>query len=241
MGVVASIIFSCCDEAASQVGLEAMKMGLVGKRMKAKTNPTTEPEVYVTIVEISKKGEGMIRFSPAKFTLRDLVIKTDVELIGSKSELAAKAAMKGADVAMGKMALDTDKKGKVLSSLEKATSAAVSAKDKMKGSLGIGPKPDDEPRKHHIKVEVTVDMTKEMGSEEVLVNIKDFHTDMFLLEKAMSSEKLRKHMENTMSEKATEVATNMARQKTKQATDAVHRVQEKATDAAAKIMPGSAK
>lgn len=238
MGAVVSALTSCCDQATSKVGFEVMKRGLEGKRMKAKTNPQTEPEVYVTIVEVSPKADGMIQFSPAKFTMRDLIIKTEVEIIGSKSELAAKAAMKGADVAMGKMAVGEGKKDKVLGSISKAAGAAISAKDKVKESMGLS---SDQEAVQHVKVEVTVDMTKEIGSEDVAVSIKDFHTDMFLLEKVMAVDKLRKHMEATMSQKASEVATKITRQKTQQAAEAVGRMQEKAQDAVSHIVPGSAK
>mmetsp|Transcript_79406 Transcript_79406/g.233309 ORF Transcript_79406/g.233309 Transcript_79406/m.233309 type:complete len:239 (+) Transcript_79406:55-771(+) len=238
MGALTSILLSCCDEATTQVGLESLKRGLEGKRIKAKTNPQTEPEVYVTIVEVSKKDAAVIKFSPAKFTLRDLVFKTEVEIIGSKSELAAKAAMKGADVAMGKMAVSGDKKGKVIGGISKAAGAALSAKDAVKSSLGMG---DSSGETQRVKVDITVDMTKEMGVQEVEVAIKDFHTDMVLLEKVMGSEKLRKHMENAMSQKASEVATKMAAQKTQQATEAVSRIQGQAVDAVSKIVPGSAK
>merc|ERR1712190_392279 len=90
----------------------------------------------------------------------------------------------------------------------KVASAMDSATQKIKEKVGGV----ESKESRTIMINVTVDMVKELGSDLVQVKIKDFQTDKKIIEKVMSNDHMRKHMEEAMSKKASEAATNMLRQ-----------------------------
>eukprot|EP00913_Durusdinium_trenchii_P010392 g9743.t1 len=65
-----------------------------------------------------------------------------------------------------------------------------------------------------IKVDVTVDLVKELNVEEVSVQVKDFHTDVKVAETVMKLKAIRDFVERAISAKASEIATRMARDRT---------------------------
>merc|ERR1711924_136397 len=68
-------------------------------------------------------------------------------------------------------------------------------------------------RKETFKVDVTVDLTKEFGVEEVSVTVKDVNTDHYT-GKVLQADFIRRLMEQAISKKASEIATRMAKNKT---------------------------
>mmetsp|Transcript_86267 Transcript_86267/g.222186 ORF Transcript_86267/g.222186 Transcript_86267/m.222186 type:complete len:225 (-) Transcript_86267:130-804(-) len=209
MGQVLPYFVCCCEADATRIGLDELRKRLVGQRKKVQTNPQTEPEVFVTIqeVKVTNENEGHIKFSPKKFTLRDLNLIAEVEVLGTATELAALAAAKGAAGVMEKMRVSHATTSKVLSSMGAVSSKANRAKESLKNSVGLQSK---ESRRVHI--DVVVDLVKELGVDEVGVTIKQFHTDIKVIEKVMTSDRVRRIMEETLSAKASEAATRRAQE-----------------------------
>ena len=57
------------------------------------------------------------------------------------------------------------------------------------------------------EVDVEVDMTKEGGEEEVAVLLKELHFSVTAIEKVLNIARVRKYVEKTISQKATEAVT----------------------------------
>merc|ERR1712187_608156 len=89
---------------------------------------------------------------------------------------------------------------------------ALSAKDAAKDKLGL-----QTCDTRTIKVDVTIDLIKEFGAEEVKVVVKDVQTDIGPATKVMSSERIRTFVEKAISEKASEIATRKAKAKSDEA------------------------
>ena len=64
-----------------------------------------------------------------------------------------------------------------------------------------------------VKIAVTVDVVKELSQEEVKVTTRDFQTSVATLEKLKSIEKARKMLEDAISKKVSEKATELAGKK----------------------------
>jgi len=197
-----------CEADATTFGLDELKRRLEGQRIKAKTNPNTEPEFYLHFVRVDKKDGGSIRFTPQKFMLRELVFLVEVEIHGTKGQLLQKAATKGADIALEKAGVGGDRRSGMTEHLAKASAKISSASSKIKEKVGITPKDV-----HTVTVDLTLDLTKEFECEEVGVEITDLQVDHKLLQRFLSIEALRRHIQRMVSQKLSEVATKMGRRK----------------------------
>lgn len=182
-----------CELDATRYGLDVFKQ-LEGHTKKVQPDPRCDPETYVTVLEISKRDSGSIRFSPVAFTLRDIVIRLSIEVIATKVDLVGAAAAHGFRAVAGKLGASEEKQTKVKSSIMRAAhrmSKASAAKSRT------------------VQVEVTVDFVKAIDSEAVLVRVKDVHTNRRAVEGALSISALRRSVEAVISERATEVATRL--------------------------------
>jgi hypothetical protein len=203
-------LLACCEADATQFGLDALKKQLEGQTKMVQPDPRIDPEVYVTFLEIGTKDGGSIRFSPQKFTLKDLYFKTSCEVVGNRTQLAAAAAAKGVGAAGEKAGLSQEKTSKMVSGVIGAASKVLGAKDAAKDKMGL-----ETCDRRTVKVDVTVDLMKEFGVEDVAVTVKDVNTD-HLAGTVLKVEFVRKFMEKAISAKATEIATRMAKNKTDQ-------------------------
>ncbi|CAJ1436661.1 unnamed protein product [Effrenium voratum] len=139
---------------------------------------------------------------------RDLIFRTSCMIEGTKTRLASAAAVKGAKAGAVKLG------------------AAEAAASVMDGMVSLASKVADAAEsptakailptatERTIKVDVTVDLIKELNVEEVDVKIKDFHTDVVVAEKVLGVKLVRNFVERAISAKASEVATRMARERT---------------------------
>lgn len=195
---------SCCDEAATQVGLEALKAKFEGQTRRICKNPDVDPEIFVTFDEVTRKEGGSISFNAQQFTLKNLVFKTTVEIKGSKTQLAAFAASKGALAAANKMGAGEGTQNAILSVAAKVAGVGGAAQEK----LGTADS-------RTIKVDVTIDsLAKQMGETEVTVKVGEIITDVGIIEKVLSVEKVRNILEEAISKKATEIVTRIVAEKT---------------------------
>jgi len=199
---------SICEADATTFGLDELKRRLEGQRIKAKTNPNTEPDIYCRFLRVDKKDGGSIRFTPQKFMLRELVFNVEVEIHGTKGHLLQKAAAKGADVAMQKVGVGGDNRSSVTETFSKTSAKISSASNKIKDKVGVSSKDV-----RTVTVDLTLDLTKEFECEEVGVEISDLQVDHKLLQRFLSIEALRRHIERVISLKASEVATKLGRRK----------------------------
>mmetsp|Transcript_6261 Transcript_6261/g.10477 ORF Transcript_6261/g.10477 Transcript_6261/m.10477 type:complete len:225 (-) Transcript_6261:3-677(-) len=208
-----------CETDATLLGINALKSALEGQTKMVQPDPRIDPEVYVTFLEISAKEGAAMKWSPAKFTMRDITFKTSCEVVGSRSQLAAAGTAKGVGAASAKMGASQETTSKVVGAVVGAASTMLKAKDAVKDKLGI-----ETSLSRVVKVDVTVDLVKEFGAEQVAVTVKDVHTKLEggtaqdwasdFGEKMLSSDRIRGFLERAISEKATEVATRMAKAKT---------------------------
>jgi len=217
-------LFASCETATTQYGLEKLKQGLEGKTKMVQPDPRIDPEVYVTFLEISAKEEAHIKFSPLKFSLKDITFKTSCEIVGGRSQLAAAAAAKGAGAASFKMGASQQTTTKVANAAATAGSKMLQVQDAVtqgaKEKLGMD---QSAPTKRTVKVDVTVDMVKEFMVEQIKVTVKDLKTvfeggkaqDLAtqLGERVLSNDSFRRFLEKAISDKAAEVATRLAKQK----------------------------
>ena len=91
-----------------------------------------------------------MRFSPSKFTLRDLIFRTFCLVEGTKAQLMGAAAVKGVHAGAKKVGVEAG--SSVVALASKAVAAAEMAKDAMSLSTAT---------ERTIKVDVTVDLVKE--------------------------------------------------------------------------------
>ena len=73
----------------------------------------------------------------------------------------------------------------------------------------LAPEGDGDRARLHppFEVDVEVDMTKEVGEEEVAVLLKELHFSVAAMEKVLNIDRVRKYVEKTISQKATEAVT----------------------------------
>lgn len=200
---------SICEADATTFGLDELKKRLEGQRIRAKTNPNTEPEeVYLTFLRVDKKDGGSIRFTPQKFMLRELEFLVEVEIHGTKGHLLQKAATKSVDVSLEKAGVNRDRRAGMAERLAGAGSKIGAASTKIKDKVGISSK-----EVHTITVDVTLNLTKEFENEEVDVEITDLQIDHKVLQRFLSIDALRKHIKRVVSQKLSEVATKLGRKK----------------------------
>mmetsp|Transcript_114850 Transcript_114850/g.324591 ORF Transcript_114850/g.324591 Transcript_114850/m.324591 type:complete len:222 (+) Transcript_114850:87-752(+) len=203
--------FACCacEADATTYGIDELKRRLEGQTKVIQPIKEIDPEVHVTFLEVTKADSGSIKFSPLKFTLRDLIFRTSVEVRGSNLQIAAAMATRGTAIAAKKAGASADTASKLMGGVMKTASKVIDAKDKAMDKLGIASNFSTKV----VKVSVTVDLVKEHGAEEVQVKIKDFQTDHDVAEKVLTLDVIRKQVEAAISAKASEVATRMAREK----------------------------
>eukprot|EP00931_Biecheleriopsis_adriatica_P051888 TRINITY_DN30136_c0_g1_i1.p1 TRINITY_DN30136_c0_g1~~TRINITY_DN30136_c0_g1_i1.p1 ORF type:complete len:215 (-),score=59.06 TRINITY_DN30136_c0_g1_i1:52-696(-) len=202
----------CCEADATTFALDELKKRLVGETKKVQPDPRIDPEVFVTFLDISKTDMGSVRFSPAKFTLSDLIFKLSCKIDGTKTQLAGAAAAKGAAAVTAKAGASAETKTKVVDGIVSIAQAASAAADSAKEKFGF-----ETATTRTIEVTVTVDLVKEFNVEEVAVKVKELHTDIKLAEMVLSSDHIRRFVEKAISAKASEVATRLAKQKTEKA------------------------
>jgi len=203
-------VFGCCEADATQYGLDELKKRLEGQTKMVQPDPRIDPEVYVTFLEISAKEGAHIRFSPLKFSLRDIIFRTSCEIVGDRSQLAAAAAAKGAVslLNLGQPRTSRARSWGVVGAVSKALAVKDLAKDKL-GMTATG--------QRTVKVDVTVDLVKEFSVEKVQVVVKDVRTKFeggaaqefatAFGEKVLSNERMRRFLENAISDKASEIAS----------------------------------
>jgi len=192
-----------CEANATDFALAELKRRLEGQTKVVQPDPRIDPKVHVTFLEVNKKDGGSVRFSPLKFTLCDMVFRTSCLIEGTKAQLMSAAAVKGVHASAKKVGVDTGTKavwlaGKVVGAAEMAEDA-ISIKSATERT---------------IKVDITVDLVKEIDAEEVSVKVKDFHTDVKLAESVLKVKVIRDFVERAISAKASEIATRMAKEKT---------------------------
>lgn len=198
-----SVLCCECEANATDFALLELRRRLEGQTKVVQPDPRIDPKIHVTFLEVNKKDGGSVRFSPLKFTLCDLVFRTSCLIEGTKAQLMGAAAVKGVHAGAKKVGVDAGSKAVWLAG--KAVAAAEMAED------AISMKSATE---RTIKVDVTVDLVKELDVEEVAVKIKDFHTDVVVAEKVLKVKVIRDFVERAISAKASEIATRMAREKT---------------------------
>eukprot|EP00933_Yihiella_yeosuensis_P038573 TRINITY_DN32501_c0_g1_i1.p1 TRINITY_DN32501_c0_g1~~TRINITY_DN32501_c0_g1_i1.p1 ORF type:complete len:225 (+),score=51.41 TRINITY_DN32501_c0_g1_i1:48-722(+) len=197
-------ICSNCEADVSEVGLGELKKRFEGQTRRVQPNPAIDPEVFVTFLEISKKDGGSMTFSPSQFTMNDMVFKTSVEIKGTATQIAAAGAAKGTEVAAKKLGHSEGFTEKAVGAVISVGLKATAATEKVAEKLGI-----EAPDTRTIKVDVTVDLVKVLGQEEVSVTVKEFHTDVGVAEKILSVERIRKFVEYAISQKASEIAARI--------------------------------
>jgi len=205
-------VFGCCEADATQYGLDLLKNMLEGQTKMVQPDPRIDPEVYVTFLEISAKEGAHIKFSPLKFSLRDIIFRTSCEIVGDRSQLAAAAAAKAAGAAASKLGASQDITRKVVGAVVGAASKALAVKDLAKDKLGM-----TATGQRTVKVDVTVDLVKEFSVEKVQVVVKDVRTKFeggaaqefatAFGEKVLSNKSMRRFLENAISDKASEIAS----------------------------------
>lgn len=208
---------------ATQHGLQELKRWLENKTQKAKTDPETEPDVFITIDEITKENAGAIRFSPQQFAIRGLVVRTRIEVVGTAAKLAGLAATKATQTMMDKAGLSQERKAMLNGGLSKIKHEAVAAKGKVEEKLCIErSRSFDRLRRsdmvkmdrlwHNVTAEVTLDMVKQFGSDEITITIRDIHTDIGIVEAVLSNDATRNFIEDWVSKKVSEVVAGKIRQ-----------------------------
>jgi len=224
--LIMGAVLGCCETDATQMGMNVFKQQLEGQTKKVQPDPRIDPEVYVTFVEVLAKDGAEIKFSPLKFTLRDITFKTSCRIVGNKSQLFAAGAAKGAAALTGKVA-GQETKDKVVSGVVNSANKALGATAALAGKMGLS----TETSERTILVDVTVDLLKEFNADAVVVTVKDINTKFeggsaqdyatAIGEKILSRDSIRKFMENAISAKASEIATRMAVKKQGQALEKV--------------------
>lgn len=219
---------------ATQHGFHELKRWLEGKTQKAKTDPQTEPDVFVTFEEITKEDAGAIRFSPQQFAIRGLVVRTSIEVVGTTAKLAGMVAAKAAKSMMDKTGLSEERKAIWNDGLSKIKQEAFAAKGFVEEKLCIDRPGIDSLRRsdmvnmdrlwHNVTVEVTLDMVKEFGSDAILITIRDIHTDIGIIEAFLSIDMIRHFIEDAMSKQVSEVVAGKMRQMPAEVKQKVHTV-----------------
>ncbi|CAK0866619.1 unnamed protein product, partial [Prorocentrum cordatum] len=190
-------LLGCC-QVEGTFALNTLRDELAGTRLRMRR----EPEVWVTIEALEIKEGGNVKLSPQNFCLRALNLKTLVEVMGTRAELAALAAQKGAANALAKLKLDSDKAA--------VLAAKASGAVQKVASFGGG---DGGPSQRSQRVEVTVDMDKTFGQEEVAVRVTDIKTEIGLITKIFAADVCKKFIEDAVSSKASVIATRVGKKK----------------------------
>ncbi|CAE7364238.1 unnamed protein product [Symbiodinium natans] len=194
---------SCsCETDATYYALAELKNRLEGQTKVVQPDPRIDPKVHVTFLSVEKEDGGSVSFSPLKFTLRDLTFRTSCLVEGTKTRLAGAAAVKGATASCKKAGVSEGAAKSIVDSMVSVAQKASSAADQAKEMLRL-----ETATERTIKVDVTVDLVKELNVEEVSVSIKDFHTDVALAETILSIKTFRSFVERAISAKASEIAT----------------------------------
>jgi hypothetical protein len=191
-------LLGCC-EVEGTFALNTLREQLAGTRLRMRR----EPEVWVTVEALEIKEGGNVKLSPQNFSLKALNLKTLVEVIGTKAELAALAAQKGAANALAKLKLDGARAADMAAKAKGAVQTAGSM-------LGGG---DGSSSQRSQRVEVTVDMDKTFGQEEVAVRVTDIKTEVGLITKIFAVDICKKLIEDAVSKKASEIAARVGKKK----------------------------
>eukprot|EP00746_Dinoflagellata_sp_MGD_P164474 gnl/MRDRNA2_/MRDRNA2_93110_c0_seq1.p1 gnl/MRDRNA2_/MRDRNA2_93110_c0~~gnl/MRDRNA2_/MRDRNA2_93110_c0_seq1.p1 ORF type:complete len:202 (+),score=61.96 gnl/MRDRNA2_/MRDRNA2_93110_c0_seq1:106-711(+) len=189
----------CCELDASKMTISLLKNSIEGDRKKVKDNA---PETYVTIEEVMLKDEGAVTFSPAAFTLKGLHFRVLVEMVGSSSEIAKEVGAEAAKGMMNKAGLGEGAQAALGNAADKA-GAGISA---MKNKMGATPQPKAGQEIKSFVVKLTVDMNKDMNNDDVQVTVRDLETDVKAMQSALNNPTIKKHIENGISRKVSEVA-----------------------------------
>mmetsp|Transcript_21015 Transcript_21015/g.39494 ORF Transcript_21015/g.39494 Transcript_21015/m.39494 type:complete len:218 (+) Transcript_21015:31-684(+) len=197
-----------CETEATDLALAELKRRLEGQTKVVQPDPRIDPKVHVTFLAVDKRDGGSVSFSPSKFTLRDLIFRTSCLIEGTKTQLMGAAAVKASSAGCAKVGASKGMAKSIVDGMVSVAQKASSAADHAKDVLKL-----DTATQRTIKVDVTVDLIKELNVEEVLVKIKDFHTDVILAEKVLGIKTIRSYVERAISAKASEIATRMARER----------------------------
>ncbi|CAE7215501.1 unnamed protein product [Symbiodinium microadriaticum] len=198
-----------CETDATVFALSELKRRLEGQTKVVQPDPRIDPKVHVTFLAVDKEDGGAVSFSPVKFTLRDVRFQTSCLIEGTKTQLAGAAAAKGAAAGCKTAGVSEGLAKSIVNGMVSAGRTASSAADSAKEMLRL-----ETATQRTVKVDVTVDLIKELNVEEVSVVIKDFRTDVALAEMILSVKTFRGFVERAISAKASEIATRMARQRT---------------------------
>eukprot|EP00439_Symbiodinium_sp_Y106_P027551 s2198_g3.t1 len=198
-----------CETDATEFALSELKRRLEGQTKVVQPDPRIDPKVHVTFLAVDKENGGAVSFSPVKFTLRDVRFQTSCLIEGTKTQLAGAAAAKGAAAGCKTAGVSEGIAKSIVNGMVSAGRTASSAADSAKELLRL-----ETATQRTVKVDVTVDLIKELNVEEVSVVIKDFRTDVALAEMVLSVKTFRGFVERAISAKASEIATRMAKQRT---------------------------
>mmetsp|Transcript_27778 Transcript_27778/g.50740 ORF Transcript_27778/g.50740 Transcript_27778/m.50740 type:complete len:213 (-) Transcript_27778:48-686(-) len=187
----------CCELDASQVSLAQLKLMLEGDTKKVNTNP----EVLVRIDEVLLKDGGAFKFTPNKFTLNGLHIKTTVTVKGTPAEIASLTMKQQGTLAFNAAGVPKDNK---VRTMLRGVADSVTKLASQGGAIGMS-------NERSVKVNCVVNMVKHFGDERVQVTVTSFDTDVAVFKQLLGVDYMRQFIEKAISDKASEVATRLAK------------------------------
>jgi len=185
-------------EGGQTFSLLDLKLRLEGQRKQAKTDPGTEPDVYVNLLQV-RWAEGQ-RFSPLKFALRGVRFEVEVEIHGG-AEGATSRASSGLFGKMSDRMKKTPSLRKAPEALRKKT-LRVPVVGKTLSSRTV----------HNVKAELALDLLKELGDDAVEATVRSFRLDRAVPGDVLTPEALERHVAQAISTKVGEMASRMAKE-----------------------------
>lgn len=175
-------------EGGQTFSLLDLRLRLEGQRKQAKTDPGTEPDVYVNLLQV-RWAEGQ-RFSPLKFSLRGVRFEVEVEIHGRAEGAASRASPR---------------------LLGKVSDRLAPTAEALKQTLRIG-KTLSSRTMHSVKAEFVMDLLKELGEDDVEARVLSSRLDRAVPGKVLPQEALERHVAQAISTKVSEMASRMAKE-----------------------------
>lgn len=170
--------------AANEFTLTQLKAALEGTKEQA----WEAPDIWVTIVQVDLK-EGLGAQDINIFSLKGLIVKARVEIIGTMRQLTAMMLANSAEKAMGKLGAG-EKRGKLVQKIANAKSNV--AANAANGSIT-----------RSAEFDLNVDLVKTVGVAEVVANVQILDSSSKAIKKYLSNAKFQKYAEEMLSRQMT--------------------------------------